>query len=86
MQPKYGAKVRSLINDLFVQRGLITDGAAGRSLVEHPVKLLSNAIAQVKQKGHEPNFANNSALVHAAVFGAIKEQTARGWSEHISQT
>lgn len=40
----------------------------------------------VKEKGHEPKFANNSALVHSATFGFIKEQTGRGWSEHISET
>lgn len=84
MQARYGAQVRSLINELFIQRGLIRDGAHGRSLVERPVELLAQAIQRVQEKGHLPNFANNSALVHAAVFGFIKEQTGRGWSEHIS--
>lgn len=86
MQARYGAQVRSLINELFIQRGLIRDGAHGRSLVERPVELLAQAIQRVQEKGHKPNFANNSALVHAAVFGSIKEQTGRGWSEHTSDT
>lgn len=86
MQARYGAKVRNLINELFMQRGLIKDGTSGRSLVERPVDLLEQAIARVKDKGHLPNFANNSALIHGATFGYIKEQTRRGWSEHISET
>ena len=85
MQARYGSKVRSLINELFAVRGLIKDGAHGQSLVERPVALLASAIARVKEKGHEPKFANNSALIHSAVFGFIKEQTGRGWSEHISE-
>lgn len=85
MQARYGASVRSLIHDLFKQRNLIKDGANGRSLVERPVSLLAQAIARVQEKGHEPNFANNSALIHAAVFGFVKEQTDRGWSEHTSE-
>ncbi len=32
-----------------------------------------NTIQRVVDKDHEPNFANNSALIHAAVFGFIKE-------------
>jgi hypothetical protein len=71
--------------DLFAVRGLIKDGTSGRSLVERPVDLLEQAIARVKDKGHQPNFANNSALIHGATFGYIKEQTGRGWSEHISE-
>jgi superfamily II DNA or RNA helicase len=86
MQARYGAKVRSLINDLFAVRGLIKDGTSGRSLVERPVELLEQAISRVQSKGHQPNFANNSALIHGATFGYIKEQTQRGWSEHISET
>ncbi|MGL4623212.1 MAG: hypothetical protein ACRCZS_29880, partial [Chroococcidiopsis sp.] len=82
LQARYRAQVRSLVNELFGQRGLIEDGARGRSLVEHPVKLLAAAIARVQEKGHEPNFANNSALLHSAAFGYIKEQTGCGWSEH----
>lgn len=35
--------------------------------------------------GHDPKFASNSALIHSATFGFIKEQTGRGWSEHISE-
>lgn len=66
------------------QRNLVKDGTSGRSLVEKPVSLLQNAIARVQAKGHEPNFANNSALIHAAVFGFIKEQTKRGWSNHTT--
>ena len=85
MQARYGSKVRSLINELFAVRGLIKDGAHGQSLVERPVALLASAIARVKEKGHEPKFANNSALIHSATFGFIKEQTGRGWSEHISE-
>jgi hypothetical protein len=84
MQARYGAQVRSLVNDLFKQRNLIKDGVSGRSLVERPVKLLVQAIERVQEKGHEANFANNSALIHSAVFGFVKEQTGRGWSEHIS--
>ena len=85
MQARYGAIVRSLVNDLFRQRNLIKDGTSGRSLVENPVALLSVAIQRVVDKGHKPNFANNSALIHAAVFGFVKEQTQRGWSEHTSE-
>jgi hypothetical protein len=77
---------KSQINELFIQRGLIKDGTSGRSLVERPVKLLEEAIARVQSKGHQPNFANNSALIHGATFGYIKEQTGRGWSQHISET
>jgi len=36
-------------------------------------------------KGHELDFANNSALIHADVFVFVKEQTDRGWSDHISR-
>lgn len=86
MQARYGAQVRSLINNLFAQRGLIKDGTSGRSLVERPVKLLAEAIARVQEKGHEADFANNSALLHAAIFGFVKEQTGRSWSEHTSET
>jgi hypothetical protein len=82
MQARYGGQVRSLVNALFVQRGLIADGARSRSLIARPVALLQSAIARVQAKGHEPNFANNSALLHSAIFGYIKEQTSRGWSEH----
>jgi len=85
MQARYGAIVRSLVNDLFRQRNLIKDGTSGRSLVENPVALLAEAIQRVLDKGHEPNFANNSALIHAAAFGFVKEQTKRGWSEHTSE-
>jgi hypothetical protein len=46
------------------------------------VQLLAAAIARVREKGHEPNFANNSALIHSAGFGYIKEQTGCGWLEH----
>ncbi len=84
IQAHYGTKVKGLIQDLFKQRDLIRDGTSGRSLVERPVKLLAQAITRVQEKGHEPNFANNSALIHGAVFGFVKEQTGRGWSEHTS--
>ncbi|MBW4640116.1 MAG: DEAD/DEAH box helicase family protein [Gloeocapsa sp. UFS-A4-WI-NPMV-4B04] len=84
MQARYGALVRGLVNDVFKQRNLVKDGTSGRSLVENPVSLLQDAITRVQQKGHEPNFANNSALIHAAVFGYIKEQTKRGWSQHTT--
>lgn len=86
MQARYGAQVRSLINTLFAQRGLIKDGTSGRSLVERPVQLLEEAIARVQEKGHSADFANNSALLHSAVFGFVKEQMGRGWSEHTSET
>jgi hypothetical protein len=82
---RYGSQVRRLINDLFTQRGLISDGMNGRSLVERPVELLAAAIERVRAKGHEPDFKNNSALVHSAVFGFLKEKTSRGWSEHTSE-
>lgn len=85
IQERYGAQVRRLINDLFTTRGLISDGTTGRSLVERPVVLLAAAIERVRAKGHEPDFRNNSALVHAAVFGFLKEKTERGWSEHNSE-
>lgn len=84
MQARYGALVRGLVNDVFKQRNLVKDGTSGRSLVERPTKLLSDAIQRVQEKGHEPDFANNSALIHSAVFGYIKEQTQRGWSEHTT--
>lgn len=45
MLARYGGQVRSLVNELFMQRGLIKDGAHGRSLVERPVALLDQAIA-----------------------------------------
>lgn len=86
IQAHYGTKVKGLIQDLFKQRNLIRDGASGRSLVERPVQLLAQAIARAQQKGHEPDFANNSALIHAAVFGSVKEQTGRGWSEHTCES
>ena len=82
LQARYRAQVRSLVNELFGQRGLIKDGASGRSLVDRPVELLATAIARVQEKGHEPSFANNSALLHSAAFGYIKEQTGCGWFEH----
>lgn len=84
MQVRYGAIVRSGVNDLFRQRNLIKDGTSGRSLIENPIALLAEAIQRVVDKGYKPNFANNSALIHAAVFGFVKEQTKRGWSEHTS--
>ncbi len=82
IQDRYGARVRGLINDLFKQRGLIGDGVNGCSLVERPVELLVQAIERVKAKGNEPSFKSNSQLIHAAVFGEIKETTGRSWSEH----
>ena len=85
MQSRYGTQVKALIQELFRPRHLISDGATGRSLVEKPVALLAQAIARVQEKGHEPDFANNSALIHAATFGAVKEKTGRGWSEHSSE-
>ncbi|URD53796.1 hypothetical protein [Chroococcidiopsis sp. CCNUC1] len=36
LQARYRAQVRSLVNELFGQRGLIEDGASGRSLVDRP--------------------------------------------------
>lgn len=84
-QSRYGAQVRSLINNLFNAKHLILDGTNGCSLVERPPKLLEEAIARVKAKGHEPDFKSNSALIHSAVFGFIKEKTGRGWSEHQSE-
>lgn len=53
--------------------------------MERPVALLAQAIQRVQSKGHEADFANNSALIHAAAFGFVKEQTERGWSEHNSE-
>ncbi len=85
MQARYGAIVRGLVNDVFRQRNLVKDGVSGRSLIQNPVALLAEAIQRVHEKGHEPNFANNSALIHAAVFGFVKEQTKRGWSEHTDE-
>lgn len=84
-QARYGAQVRSLINNLFNAKHLIPDGANGCSLVECPPRLLVEAIARVEAKGHEPDFKSNSALLHSAVFGFIKEKTGRGWSEHSSE-
>ncbi len=40
------------------------------------------AIARVEARGEEPNCKNNSALIHSAVFGFIKEKMGRSWSEH----
>ncbi len=34
MQARYGGQVRSLVNELFMQRGLVKDGAHRRFLVE----------------------------------------------------
>jgi hypothetical protein len=84
-QARYGAQVRSLINNLFNAKHLIPDGTNGCSLVERPPKLLVEAIARVEAKGHEPDFKSNSALIHSAVFGFIKEKTGRSWSEHNSE-
>jgi len=85
LQARYGVQIRSLVNELLKQRGLVKDGASGCSLVERPVALLASAIARVREKGHQPNFANNSALLHSAVFGYVKEQMGCGWSEHHSE-
>ncbi len=85
-QARYGAQVRSLINDLFTTRNLIPDGTNGYSLVERPPRLLAQEMERVKTKGEEPDFRNNSALIHSAVFGFIKEKTGRSWSEHNSET
>ncbi|MCA1994219.1 MAG: restriction endonuclease subunit R, partial [Coleofasciculus sp. S288] len=84
-QARYGAQVRSLINDLFKTRNLIPDGMNGCSLVERPTRLLVEAIERVKARDEEPDFKNNSALIHSAVFGFIKEKTGRSWSEHSSE-
>jgi hypothetical protein len=84
-QARYGAQVRSLINNLFNAKHLIPDGTNGCSLVERPTKLLRDAIARVEAKGHLPEFRSNSALVHSAVFGFIKEKTGRSWSEHNTE-
>jgi len=81
-QERYGARVRSMVSDLFKQRGLIRDGLNGNSLVEQPVALLMQAIERVKAKGNEPSFRNNSELVHSAVFGFVKDKTGKSWSEH----
>ncbi|MBV8884124.1 MAG: hypothetical protein JO235_09015 [Chroococcidiopsidaceae cyanobacterium CP_BM_RX_35] len=82
MQERYGARVRSLVNDLFKQRGLIRDGVNGNSLVEKPVELLAQAMERVRARGEEPSFRSNSELVHAAVFGFVKDRSTRSWSEH----
>jgi hypothetical protein len=84
-QARYGGQVRSLINDLFKTKNLIPDGTNGNSLVERPTKLLVAEMERVKAKGEEPDFRNNSALIHSAVFGFIKEKTGRSWSEHSSE-
>jgi hypothetical protein len=73
-QARYGAQVRSLINNLFNAKHLIPDGTNGCSLVERPTKLLSDAIARVEAKGHEPDFRSNSALVHAAFLGLLRRK------------
>lgn len=44
--------------------------------VELRVALLVEAIQRVEEKGHSPDLANNSALLHEAVFGFVKEQKA----------
>lgn len=51
MQARYGGQVRSLVNELFMQRGLVKDGAVGHSLVERPCALLDLAIALSCRKG-----------------------------------
>lgn len=81
-QGRYGVRVRSLVNDLFKQRGLIRDGQNGNSLVEKPVDSLAQAIERVRAKGNEPSFKSNSELVHSATFGFIKDKTGKSWSEH----
>jgi hypothetical protein len=85
IQARYGAQVRSLINNLFNAKHLVGDGTNGCSLVERPPRLLVEAIARIEAKGHQPDFKSNSALLHSAVFGFIKEKTGRGWSEHSSE-
>jgi hypothetical protein len=54
--------------------------------VERPTKLLVEEMERVHARGEEPNFKNNSALIHSAVFGFIKEKTGRSWSEHSSES
>lgn len=47
--------------------------------------LLRASLHFLEQAGinsYEPDFANNQALIHPTTFGAVKEQTERGWSEH----
>lgn len=44
-----------------------------------------SAITRVEARGEEPNFKNNSALIHLAVFGFIKQKTGRSWSEYNSE-
>jgi len=44
--------------------------------------MLFEESARVEAKGYEPDFKSNSALLHSAVFGFIKEKTGRSWSEH----
>jgi hypothetical protein len=41
-----------------------------------------SAIARVQARAEEPNFKNNSALIHSAVLGFIKEKMGRSWSDH----
>ncbi|WP_013335006.1 DEAD/DEAH box helicase [Gloeothece verrucosa] len=85
LQNQYGAKVRALVQDIFKQRHLVPDGPSGTSLIKGPVKLLSDAIERVTANGYEADFKNNSQLIHAALFGYIKEKTGRSWSEHNEQ-
>ena len=85
MQGRYGTQVKSLIHDLFKQRRLIPDGVSGNSLIEKPIKLLAEAITRNKQKPDGVEFRNNQQLIHAAVFGYIKETTGRSWGQHNEQ-
>ncbi|MDI9637112.1 DEAD/DEAH box helicase family protein [Oscillatoria amoena NRMC-F 0135] len=85
IQARYGSQVKSLIRDLFRQRRYIPDGVEGTSLIERPVKLLSQEIERVRAKGQEIKFKNNQQLLHSAVFAHIKEKTGKSWSEHSEE-
>ncbi|NES94962.1 MAG: hypothetical protein F6K32_06950 [Desertifilum sp. SIO1I2] len=85
IQARYGSQVKSLIHDLFRQRRYIPDGVEGTSLIERPVKLLSQEIERVRAKGQEIKFKNNQQLLHSAVFAHIKEKTGKSWSEHSEE-
>ena len=85
MQFLYGTQIRGLIYDLLKDRYLLPDGGNGKSLLDKPVPMLVKAIDRAKESNNKTNFKNNSALLHSAVFGFIKDKTQRTKPEHTEQ-
>ena len=85
LSEKYGGQIRGLIYDLLKNCYLIPDGSRGKSLLNNQVKLLTEAEDRVRESGREPNFKNNSQLIHSAVFGHIKDRTGRSFTDHTEK-